>query len=95
MGGRNVGLSVSFFEAGGNSLQVTRLHERLGRQHGIMLELTDLFQFPSVRSLARHLAEKKEQGGATMAAGQGIRGLAQRQALSRLRKPPMSGGGLK
>ena len=95
MGGRNVGLSVSFFEAGGNSLQVTRLHERLGREHGIMLELTDLFQFPSVRSLARHLAEKKEQGGATMAAGQGIRGLAQRQALSRIRKPPMSNGGLR
>jgi aspartate racemase len=87
MDGRDVGLSVSFFDAGGNSLQLTRLHERLRRDHGITVPLTDLFQFPSVRSLAQHLAKPREQTAGTT--GQNARGVAQRQALSGFRKPPI------
>ena len=90
LGGRDVGLSVSFFDAGGNSLRVTRLHERLGREHGIVLPLTDLFQFPSVRSLAQHLAAQPSPAASPVAVKKDPRGAAQRQALNRFRKPPMA-----
>jgi amino acid adenylation domain-containing protein len=89
MGGREPGLEISFFDAGGDSLQVTRLHERLNREHGIALSLTDLFQYPSVRSLATHLSQMQQKTGTPIASGDDTRGAAQRHALARFRKPPM------
>lgn len=89
LGGRSVGLDVSFFDAGGNSLQLTRLHERLGRERGIVVPLTDVFQYPSVRLLARHVAAPAGPSRVPAGAGGPTRATAQREALSRFRKPPM------
>jgi hypothetical protein len=69
---------------------VAQMHERLGREHGILLSLTDLFQFPSVRSLAQHLAETRPLAGTPIASMKDTRAAEQRQALSRFRKPPMA-----
>ena len=95
LGGLPVSVTESYFELGASSLLVAKAHERLGREHGIQIPLTVLFQYPSVRSLAQHLDGQRVQAAGTATTVQSARGLAQRQALSRIRKPPMSNGGLR
>ena len=45
----------NFFEIGGNSLALAQVQAHLGEATGRTIPLIDLFQFPSVYSLARHL----------------------------------------
>jgi amino acid adenylation domain-containing protein len=56
-----VGPDENFFEIGGTSLHLARVHERLEKKLGLELQITRLFQYPTVTSLARHLAQR---GGA-------------------------------
>ncbi|HZN77775.1 MAG TPA: amino acid adenylation domain-containing protein [Micromonosporaceae bacterium] len=46
----------NFFDAGGNSLLVVRVQSRLAEELGRPVPVVDLFRFPTVRSLARHLS---------------------------------------
>jgi acyl carrier protein len=50
-----VGIHDNFFELGGNSLQIARVHSKLegvlGREVGIL----DLFRYPTIHVLAKHL----------------------------------------
>jgi amino acid adenylation domain-containing protein len=57
--GRPVGVTGNFFDLGGNSLLLTQVHERLGRWNGSDLPLTDLFRFPTIRSLAAHMQSRQ------------------------------------
>jgi mycobactin peptide synthetase MbtE len=50
-----VGATVSFFDAGGSSLAVVAVQQRLVRLTGRALRVVDLFRYPTVRSLAAHL----------------------------------------
>ncbi len=59
----SVGLDDSFFALGGHSLLMAKVHARLGEALGREVSLMELFQYPTVGSLARHLA-----GGRTGAA---------------------------
>jgi amino acid adenylation domain-containing protein len=52
----SVGLDDNFFDLGGHSLLMAKVHARLGEALGREVPLIDLFQYPSVGSLARHLA---------------------------------------
>jgi SAM-dependent methyltransferase len=52
-----VGINDNFFDLGGHSLLVVRMHSRLTDGLGAQLALTDLFQHTTVSSLARYLAE--------------------------------------
>jgi amino acid adenylation domain-containing protein len=52
----SVGLDDNFFDLGGHSLLMAKVHARLGEALGRDVPLIDLFQYPSVGSLARHLA---------------------------------------
>jgi amino acid adenylation domain-containing protein len=53
LGVERVGLDENFFELGGNSLLLIRLHERMrGELPGAALALLDLFRHPTVRALA-------------------------------------------
>jgi amino acid adenylation domain-containing protein len=55
--GRSVsGADVSFFDAGGTSAQVIALQDELGRSTGVTIGLAALFEHPTVRHQARHLA---------------------------------------
>jgi hypothetical protein len=42
----------NFFDMGGHSLLAVQVHGRLRRELGLSVSITDLFRFPTVRSLA-------------------------------------------
>jgi amino acid adenylation domain-containing protein len=58
LGLEKVGIHDSFFDLGGHSLLVVKVHrlmrERLGRE----LSLVDLFKYPTIHDLAAHLADE-------------------------------------
>ena len=46
----------NFFDAGGHSLKMAQVHARLSEKLGRAVALVDLFQYPTIASLAAHLA---------------------------------------
>jgi len=59
-----VGVNDVFFELGGHSLLLVLVHEDLQKRLGREVAIADLFKFPTVRALARHLGNSspKEEG---------------------------------
>jgi amino acid adenylation domain-containing protein len=55
LGVSSVGLEDRFFDIGGHSLLMVEVHDQLRDRMGQQVALLDLFQYPTVRSLARHL----------------------------------------
>ena len=55
LGVPSVGLEERFFDIGGHSLLMIEVHDRLRDATGRDVPLLDLFQYPTVRSLARHV----------------------------------------
>ncbi|MCE9621064.1 MAG: LLM class flavin-dependent oxidoreductase [Actinomycetia bacterium] len=51
-----IGIDDNFFDAGGHSLLVVRLHRQLQQTLGRTIPLTDLYRFPTVRTFAASLA---------------------------------------
>ena len=51
-----VGVDDNFFDLGGHSLRMARVHARLKEVLGREISLIELFQYPTVSSLARHLS---------------------------------------
>lgn len=51
-----VGLRDNFFDLGGHSLLMTRVHEELESRLGRSLPVVALFQYPTVQALAGHLS---------------------------------------
>jgi hypothetical protein len=54
----NVSIFDSFFEVGGHSLLMARVHAMLQKLTDRPLRLVDLFTYPTIASLARYLAEE-------------------------------------
>jgi natural product biosynthesis luciferase-like monooxygenase protein len=52
LGTPHVGVLDNFFDMGGHSLLAVQVHGRLRRELGLSVSITDLFRFPTVRSLA-------------------------------------------
>ena len=50
-----VGLADNFFDLGGHSLLLVQVHRRLREQLGLDVSIVELFQFPTIESLARHV----------------------------------------
>jgi acyl-coenzyme A synthetase/AMP-(fatty) acid ligase/acyl carrier protein len=85
-----VGLHDNFFDLGGHSLLIVRAHQKLREALGQEIPVLDLFRFPTVAALARHL------GGEETGSLQKVQGLAEQQraaqqrqkaAMERLRRP--------
>jgi amino acid adenylation domain-containing protein len=51
-----VGVDDNFFDLGGHSLRMARVHARLKEALGREISLIELFQYPTISSLARHLS---------------------------------------
>jgi amino acid adenylation domain-containing protein len=58
LGVESVGLEERFFDIGGHSLLMVEVHDKLRDNAGHDVPLLDLFQFPTVRSLAKHLHQR-------------------------------------
>ena len=78
-----VGLDDHFFELGGDSLLSIRVHAQLRDQLRADLPIVALLQYPTVRTLARHLAG--ERNGAESAGAAMDRARKQREAYARQR----------
>ncbi|MEO6461619.1 MAG: condensation domain-containing protein, partial [Candidatus Eisenbacteria bacterium] len=56
LGLERVGIDETFFDLGGHSLRLARVHAQLCRQLGREVPIVELFAHPTIRALARHLA---------------------------------------
>jgi hypothetical protein len=65
--GRAVGPEDNFFDLGGGSLQLLEVHAILTRSLGREIPLVQLFENPTVRSLARQLSKSNEADAALAA----------------------------
>jgi len=61
-----VGVEDNFFDSGGQSILAVRVHREIVQKLGVELAVTDLFRFPTIRGLARHL----QAGASTPTAAQ-------------------------
>jgi acyl-coenzyme A synthetase/AMP-(fatty) acid ligase/acyl carrier protein len=55
-----VGMRENFFDLGGHSLLLVRVHARLRDEFAASISITDLFRFTTVESLAAHLSRQQE-----------------------------------
>jgi acyl carrier protein len=57
-----IGVDDNFFDFGGHSLQVVQVQNRLRETLGVDVPVLKLFQFPTVRTLAKFIAEEQSAG---------------------------------
>ncbi|GAC1702707.1 MAG: hypothetical protein NVS9B4_08680 [Candidatus Acidiferrum sp.] len=86
---KHIGLDDNFFDVGGDSLLLVATHARIQKVLGVKLELTELFQFTTIRALAAHLSNAVKADDSFSA----IRRQAekQRQAFAQRRFPKVPG----
>jgi acyl-CoA synthetase (AMP-forming)/AMP-acid ligase II/acyl carrier protein len=82
LGTEDVGVENNFFDCGGHSILAVRVHREIAQELGVQLQVTDLFRFTTVRSLAQHLQPGK---GAPTAAQLAAERARQRRSV--LRRP--------
>lgn len=82
--GRAVGPDDNFFDLGGTSLQILEIHVVLTRTLGRQIPVMELFEHPTIRSLARRLAGPGDPDP-TMTATQD-RARRQKEAMARRRR---------
>lgn len=58
LGGRSVGVTDNLFELGASSLKLIEIHEQIDRDYPGQLDLTELFDHPTIAELAHHLESK-------------------------------------
>jgi acyl carrier protein len=60
--GKHVDVDENLFEVGASSLALIQVHERIDELYPGKVDLTELFDYPTVSSLARHLEQKLAAG---------------------------------
>jgi len=63
-----VGIRDNFFDVGGHSLLMARVHARLEETLGLRVSMVDLFQYPTIATLAAHLSPSVEEKPAVVTA---------------------------
>lgn len=58
LGGKRVDLHDNLFELGADSLKLIAIHEQIDREYPGQVDVTELFDLPTVAELARHLQGK-------------------------------------
>jgi hypothetical protein len=90
LGLQTVGAEDNFFDLGGHSLLAVKAHRLLKETLQRELAITDLFRFPTVRSLATFLGEGVDT---TTLKRSGARGEARRAMLQRRAQPAQARAG--
>jgi len=58
LAGKHVDVDENLFEIGASSLSLIQIHEKIDELYPGVVDLTELFDFPTVSELARHLEQK-------------------------------------
>jgi acyl-CoA synthetase (AMP-forming)/AMP-acid ligase II/aryl carrier-like protein len=61
LAGRAISAQDNLFEIGASSLKLIEIHEQIDREYPNLVDLTELFDHPTVAQLATHLASKLEK----------------------------------
>ena len=61
--GKSVDIDDNLFEVGASSLTLIQIHEKIDELFPGKVDLTDLFDFPTVSQLAKHLEQKLGESG--------------------------------
>ena len=95
-----IGRDDNFFDLGGHSLLLVQVHAALAEKLGRPLPVTDLFQFPTIASLAAHLggarpalARPPARRGAARGGDKRDRHRRHGRAVSRVRRTSTRSGG--
>jgi len=56
--GKRVDLNDNLFEIGASSLKLIEIHENIDKEYPGLVDLTELFDFPTIAELAQHLEGK-------------------------------------
>jgi acyl-CoA synthetase (AMP-forming)/AMP-acid ligase II/acyl carrier protein len=56
--GKRVDAQDNLFEIGASSLKLIEIHEQIDRQYPGLVDLTELFDYPTIGELAKHLEDK-------------------------------------
>jgi aryl carrier-like protein len=56
--GKRVDVQDNLFEIGASSLKLIEIHEQIDRQYPGLVDLTELFDYPTIAELAQHLEDK-------------------------------------
>jgi aryl carrier-like protein len=56
--GKRVDVQDNLFDIGASSLKLIEIHEQIDRRYPGLVDLTELFDFPTIGELARHLQSK-------------------------------------
>jgi surfactin family lipopeptide synthetase A len=80
-----VGVDDNFFDIGGHSLSLVRIHQALQKVLAREIPITELFQYPTIRSLAAQLGDQRDVP--SLAEKTQSRAQLQRAALARNRRP--------
>jgi acyl-CoA synthetase (AMP-forming)/AMP-acid ligase II/acyl carrier protein len=56
--GKRVGIHDNLFEIGASSLKLIEIHEQIDKEYPGKVDLTELFDFPTIAELAEHLQSK-------------------------------------
>ena len=67
LGLKQVNVEDNFFDVGGDSLQLLEAHAELQKTVSAELVVTDLFEYPTVRALAKHLGGSRNSAAITEA----------------------------
>ncbi len=87
LGLKQVSVEDNFFDVGGDSLQLLEAHAELQRMLSPDLAITDLFEYPTVRALARHIGGAQSSSGISEAQE---RARKQQQAWTRQKQSRVS-----
>lgn len=58
LAGKRIGIEDNLFEIGASSLKLIEIHENIDREFPGLVDLTELFDHPTIAELARHLSGK-------------------------------------
>jgi amino acid adenylation domain-containing protein len=95
-----IGIDENFFDAGGDSLLLMHVTARLRAESDASLTHVDMFAYPTIRSMARHLshpssdgarAEEARPAAAARAEGRAALDRLRRRRLATLRQKPQAG----
>jgi amino acid adenylation domain-containing protein len=83
---RKVGIDDSFFELGGHSLLLVQAHQRILEVADRELSLTDMFRYPTIRTLVQYLSRDEGDGESISTQKRADRAEARRAAMAQRRQ---------